>query len=46
MKNTFKKQDYKGNKLPEEIGKGLNKNFCDEVIKARLSEVPPRRGRP
>jgi len=25
-KNTFKKADANGNKLPEEIGKGLNKD--------------------
>jgi len=35
MKNTFKKQDSKGNKLPEEIGKGLNKTFCKKVLEQR-----------
>ena len=26
MKNTFKKEDANGNRLPEEIGEGLNYN--------------------
>jgi hypothetical protein len=35
MKNTIKKQDTKGNKQPEQIGKRLNKTFCKEVLEQR-----------
>lgn len=44
-KNIFKKSysdlkvDSKGSKLSENIGKGLNKKFCEEVKKARQSET-------
>jgi hypothetical protein len=33
MKNQFKKQDAKGNKLPEQIGEGINKNHLIKVLK-------------
>ena len=38
MKNEFKKSDSKGNKLPEEIGKGLNYNHPSKVIKKMLND--------
>ena len=37
MKNKFKKSDAKGNKLPEEIGKGINEEHLEKV----LSEMNP-----
>lgn len=37
MKNNFKKADAQGNKLPEEIGKGIN----EEHLKKVLSEMNP-----
>jgi hypothetical protein len=41
MKNEYKKRDAKGNKLPEQIGKGLNLEHCNKVLKERenLSET-------
>ena len=33
MKNNFKKSDAQGNKLPEQIGKGLNKEHIKKVLK-------------
>jgi len=33
MKNNFKKSDAQGNKLPEQIGKGLNKEHLKKVLK-------------
>lgn len=36
MRNEFKKQDSKGNKLSEQIGKGLNLNHPDPKIKKLL----------
>ncbi len=33
--NRFKKEDSKGNKLPEAIGKGLNLDHLRKVEKAR-----------
>ena len=33
MKNKFKKSDANGNKLPEEIGKGINKDHLEKVMK-------------
>ena len=33
MKNKFKKADAQGNRLPEEIGKGLNKEHLKKVMK-------------
>jgi len=36
MKNTFKKSDAKGNKLPEQIGKGLNYNH--PLVKKSLND--------
>ena len=36
MINEFKKQDSKGNKLPEQIGKGLNLNHPNPKIKKML----------
>ena len=35
MSNQFKKQDSKGNRLPEKIGKGINEEHKDKVLKAR-----------
>ena len=37
MKNKFKKADAQGNKLPEEIGKGIN----TEHLKKVLQETSP-----
>ncbi len=41
MKNQFKKRDAQGNQLSEEIGKGLNLEHCNKVMKERnnLSET-------
>jgi len=39
MKNKFKKSDANGNQLPEEIGKGLNKEHLQKVMKSRISET-------
>lgn len=41
FKKTYadKKTDAKGNKLSEEIGKGINKEHKEKVLKARLSET-------
>lgn len=39
MKNEFKKKDANGNKLPEQSGKGLNKEHWEEVKKARESKT-------
>ena len=36
MRNEFKKKDSRGNKLSEEIGKGLNLNHPDPKIKKLL----------
>jgi len=36
MRNEFKKQDSKGNKLSEEIGRGLNLYHPDPKIKKLL----------
>jgi len=33
MKNKFKKVDAKGNRLPEQIGKGINKEHLKKVMK-------------
>ena len=33
MKNKFKKPDAQGNRLPEEIGKGINKEHLKKVMK-------------
>lgn len=35
MKNTYKKQDAKGNELSEEIGKGINEVHLKLVLQAR-----------
>ena len=35
MSNQFKKKDSKGNRLPEEIGKGINKEHTNKVLKVR-----------
>jgi hypothetical protein len=39
MKNKFKKSDAKGNKLPEEIGKGINQDHLENVQKHRGLET-------
>ena len=39
MKNEFKKADSKGNRLSEEIGKGIDTKFCEEVLNQRTKEV-------
>ena len=35
MKNNFKKQDHKGNKLEEQIGQGVNYDHWKKVKEAR-----------
>ena len=37
-KNEFKKQDAKGNKLPEVIGKGLNLENAKKAIEERKKD--------
>ena len=36
MSNQFKKQDSEGNRLPEQMGKGLNLSHPDPKIKKML----------
>ena len=37
MENKFKKEDVNGNKLPEQIGKGLNLNHPSPKVKKMLN---------
>ena len=43
-KNTHKKQDAKGNKLSEAIGKGINKKHLKKVLDERQLFISVRAG--
>lgn len=41
-KNDYKKKDANGNKLPEQIGKGFNKDYNEKLTQEVKARVSPR----